>query len=186
MIGYAEALEILAAETDREAQRQTIHTTDDRHQQHGNERTDINRHIIHRECTIQMAFIALIEFRKQRRRVGLEDTITAGNGTQCQEYQRLIRAGKCHHRIADGQHDRAERDRPLRAEHLIAQITTDRYITIDHGAERTKNDERLCIFHAQALYKERCQHGLQAIVTETLPKLQEKEHVERFLTVYRM
>ena len=163
--------------TNHKTKRQAELAADNRHEQHGDERADVDGHVVHRECAVKVCLVALVDTGQQRGRVRLENTIAAGDGTECDENEHLIGA------VAEHQDDRAERDCALDAKHLIAEVAADRDIAVDHGTERTEYDKRLCIGHAEAADKERGQYRLQAVVAKTLPEFQEEQHIEGFLPV---
>ena len=137
--------------------------------QHREERTDVDGHVVHGECTVQTGIVFVIAGRKQGGRVGFEQAVTDGDGRHTHIDDGSIMAGPGHQRIADGQHDSAQHDDTFGAQHFIAQPAANSNQTIDQRAKGGEQSNGIRFRHTQLFYQVNGHDPLQAVITKTLP-----------------
>ncbi|MNV57988.1 hypothetical protein D3C71_1503450 [compost metagenome] len=88
-------------------------------------------------------------------------------------------AGVGHHGVADGQHQRAQHDHALGAQHFISEPATDGDKAVHQCAEGREQGNRVGFAQAKHFDQINRHDALQAVIAKTFPQLDREDQVKR-------
>ena len=148
--------------------------------QHGEERADVNGHIVHGKCTVQTRIVLRIAGGEQRRGVGFKQAVTDGDGRHTGVHHARIVTGPRHQRVADGQYDSAQNDNALGTQNFIAQPAADSDQAVNQGTEGGEERDGVGFRHTQLFNQVDGHNALQAVKTKAFPQFYGEDEIERF------
>jgi hypothetical protein len=146
--------------------------------QHRNGRTDIDRHVVDGERAVEARVVTFVDTAHEIRRVRLEEAIShhdhAKRGVHVAE--RVDRHRE--HQVAGAQHERTDNHRAARAKDLVADPPADGRRRVGQRGECAPREVGVFIGETDLADHEQDQQRSHAVITETLPHLDEKNSRE--------